>query len=223
MRSGIPLRIGRWPSRCCAARLSSTSAVSRRRAIWTAPNWIPCSSGDPTSPLKRFPTTSWTAWRSEERRVGKEGRSRWSPAQAEDGIRDTSVTGVQTCALPIYAKRYTAAHREMAESLLRSALEQYVSGVAQARHLDRAQLDSLLQRGPYLAAEALSHHFVDRLEIGRASCRERGEIQVVTGTSRRRHTRYIGDWSSDVCSSDLCEAVYRCASGDGRVAAAQRA
>src|SRR5437762_14318254 len=25
--------------------------------------------------------------------------------QAEDGIRDTSVTGVQTCALPIYAVR----------------------------------------------------------------------------------------------------------------------
>src|SRR5437879_6920621 len=27
-------------------------------------------------------------------------------------------------------------------------------------------------------------------------------------SSRRRHTRYIGDWSSDVCSSDLyAEAV----------------
>src|SRR5437763_15037784 len=28
-------------------------------------------------------------------------------------------------------------------------------------------------------------------------------------SSRRRHTRYIGDWSSDVCSSDLflCERV----------------
>src|SRR5437763_17171888 len=26
-------------------------------------------------------------------------------------------------------------------------------------------------------------------------------------SSRRRHTRYIGDWSSDVCSSDLCCAV----------------
>src|SRR5437762_8827681 len=25
-------------------------------------------------------------------------------------------------------------------------------------------------------------------------------------SSRRRHTRYIGDWSSDVCSSDLCTA-----------------
>src|SRR5437879_13265338 len=26
-------------------------------------------------------------------------------------------------------------------------------------------------------------------------------------SSRRRHTRYIGDWSSDVCSSDLFLAV----------------
>src|SRR6266852_1432043 len=55
-------------------------------------------------------------WRSEERRVGKECRSRWSPYllkkkeeflelafffQADDGIRDATVTGVQTCALPI--------------------------------------------------------------------------------------------------------------------------
>src|SRR5437762_4494574 len=24
-------------------------------------------------------------------------------------------------------------------------------------------------------------------------------------SSRRRHTRYIGDWSSDVCSSDWCD------------------
>src|SRR5437764_136662 len=26
-------------------------------------------------------------------------------------------------------------------------------------------------------------------------------------SSRRRHTRYIGDWSSDVCSSDLLHPV----------------
>src|SRR5437879_7960938 len=26
-------------------------------------------------------------------------------------------------------------------------------------------------------------------------------------SSRRRHTRYIGDWSSDVCSSDLLRAL----------------
>src|SRR6266478_7963914 len=77
--------------------------------------------------------------RSEERRVGKECRSRWSPYhskkktkgvycsrcvyygkhqsfqategfrdffffQAEDGIRDLTVTGVQTCALPIWRR-----------------------------------------------------------------------------------------------------------------------
>src|SRR5436189_3500985 len=28
-------------------------------------------------------------------------------------------------------------------------------------------------------------------------------------SSRRRHTRYIGDWSSDVCSSDLMDLVPR--------------
>src|SRR5437762_5835955 len=33
--------------------------------------------------------------------------------------------------------------------------------------------------------------------IGRAS------LFVLFFSSRRRHTRYIGDWSSDVCSSDL--------------------
>src|SRR5207244_1860732 len=43
--------------------------------------------------------------RSEERRVGKEGRDEWSGFQAEDGIRDDLVTGVQTCALPIYKYR----------------------------------------------------------------------------------------------------------------------
>src|SRR5437879_10776134 len=43
-------------------------------------------------------------------------------------------------------------------------------------------------------------------------------------SSRRRHTRYIGDWSSDVCSSDLIqerpEAVSRMSDeiGDGHFA-----
>src|SRR5207248_1926666 len=43
--------------------------------------------------------------RSEERRVGKEGRTRVAANQAEDGIRDRTVTGVQTCALPIWRLR----------------------------------------------------------------------------------------------------------------------
>src|SRR5256885_12277268 len=48
---------------------------------------------------------------------------------------------------------------------------------------------------------------------GRAACRRTGEIDhqvyeraaplFVVFSSRRRHTRLQGDWSSDVCSSDL--------------------
>src|SRR5437016_5831210 len=42
-------------------------------------------------------------------------------------------------------------------------------------------------------------------EIGRASCRDRVSGSVGAGSSRRRHTRLVSDWSSDVCSSDLPE------------------
>src|SRR5699024_8362745 len=58
---------------------------------------------------KLSPNTYIHMVRSEERRVGKECRSRRSAYQAEDGIRDRNVTGVQTCALPIfiYAKEKT--------------------------------------------------------------------------------------------------------------------
>src|SRR5437763_17183274 len=35
-------------------------------------------------------------------------------------------------------------------------------------------------------------------------------------SSRRRHTRYIGDWSSDVCSSDLPPRSRRCGPVEGR-------
>src|SRR5437763_16664244 len=34
-------------------------------------------------------------------------------------------------------------------------------------------------------------------------------------SSRRRHTRYIGDWSSDVCSSDLTQGGGVLVSPDG--------
>src|SRR5437762_7888694 len=35
------------------------------------------------------------------------------------------------------------------------------------------------------------------------------ECLIFFFSSRRRHTRYIGDWSSDVCSSDLVDEVHR--------------
>src|SRR5256886_5646378 len=38
---------------------------------------------------------------------------------------------------------------------------------------------------------------------------EEGEFRVFFFSSRRRHTRFDCDWSSDVCSSDLTDPVQR--------------
>src|SRR2546430_10554333 len=54
--------------------------------------------------------------------------------QAEDGIRDLTVTGVQTCALPILA--------DTKRNKLRSALEDYARSAEQAKlaHQDNPQI-----------------------------------------------------------------------------------
>src|SRR5207237_2574352 len=56
--------------------------------------------------------------------------------QAEDGIRDSSVTGVQTCALPISGARVRDALYE----------EQLINAVAQ--HAEREQRHALAARRP---------------------------------------------------------------------------
>src|SRR5436189_3901841 len=102
--------------------------------------------------------------------------------QAEDGIRDTSVTGVQTCALPISRGRIS----------LRS------SGSCAIWQQPLTRLASLATLSPQERGEGFSplprlQHALDRhsrpgrgavaerrVEIGRASCRERGEIWVGT-------------------------------------------
>src|SRR6202045_5028734 len=71
--------------------------------------------------------------------------------QAEDGIRDGHVPGVQTCALPIFHADEDP-HR--------------VLGGPQSAESDRAKRAS---------------------EIGRASCRERGEISVVAVSLKKKH------------------------------------
>src|SRR5256885_4671083 len=84
--------------------------------------------------------------------------------QAEDGIRDYKVTGVQTCALPILTRlggsvlfqRLLSGRRE-AVSLLYANGEIYARFAQWARRTD-----------PPLGGES-----VLRQKIGRASCRER--------------------------------------------------
>src|SRR5688572_33305514 len=90
--------------------------------------------------------------------------------QAEDGIRDLTVTGVQTCALPIfYATGEVQARQRLA-----------ASGIS-SRH----SLHSLVLGGGGTVVRAESSFFTtrksNRAKIGRASCRERVEMSVVEG------------------------------------------
>src|SRR5256885_8403935 len=83
--------------------------------------------------------------------------------QAEDGIRDYKVTGVQTCALPICAN-------------ITKAIQDFQSKVVdlQWRMQEQSQrLASLLEKPAVDQVAALAQ--VDEVlgEIGRASCRER--------------------------------------------------
>src|SRR5699024_11755323 len=78
--------------------------------------------------------------------------------QAEDGIRDRNVTGVQTCALPISLRNYTFHASALLGILLTFAL-----------------LIALLL---FIYNVAMG---VKMLQIGRASCRERVKIAVVAG------------------------------------------
>src|SRR5207244_5447337 len=94
--------------------------------------------------------------------------------QAEDGIRDDLVTGVQTCALPICARRTRCSWRRSRAS---SALPR--SGSSSSIEPGAAMNPSLLVVA--LAAAVLYELGRRRLgggrsrrEIGRASCRERG-------------------------------------------------
>src|SRR6266511_3522376 len=89
--------------------------------------------------------------RSEERRVGKECRSRWSPYHLKKKIKDEEI------------KLASVASRTLSISV-------------------RLMLDALVAviHDPELLAELAFFFF----------------------SSKRRHTRFSRDWSSDVCSSD---------------------
>src|SRR5690606_40639732 len=80
--------------------------------------------------------------------------------QAEDGIRDFHVTGVQTCALPIFFQyRVDCMPLAVAQYAIKARFAPRVTSNA-------AQLINLQD---------------DDIKIGRASCRERGVIWLVAG------------------------------------------
>src|SRR2546429_6568085 len=85
--------------------------------------------------------------------------------QAEDGIRDVAVTGVQTCALPILPAEATAS-----PSIPRSTRAR--SSKAAASGL-RQMLPVQTSRIRFVFGSSVMEQADPRPEIGRASCRER--------------------------------------------------
>ncbi|HMD32837.1 MAG TPA: signal peptide peptidase SppA [Candidatus Acidoferrales bacterium] len=69
----------------------------------------------------------------------------------------------KTAANQYMEKKYTPAHREMADSLMRSTYDQYVDGIAKSRKLENSQVAALVAQGPLNAKEALDGKLVDRL------------------------------------------------------------
>src|SRR5207245_7406962 len=94
--------------------------------------------------------------------------------QAEDGIRDATVTGVQTCALPISLDGTHGDPVLVHES--HPAQTERLAALARPR---AHEYDSCTRRvrGPQLAGAA---GVVE--EIGRASCRERAELARAEGS-----------------------------------------
>src|SRR5699024_11832536 len=91
--------------------------------------------------------------------------------QAEDGIRDRNVTGVQTCALPIYENPVPLAGASVS-----------INGQGDSWSLETDdegfyQLFVPAAESPLeIEVSAEGHITASATEIGRASCRERVEI-----------------------------------------------
>jgi protease-4 len=60
-------------------------------------------------------------------------------------------------------KKFTPAHREEVEGLLHSVYSQYLTETSKARNMDAAKFESLLNRGPFSAEEAIESKLVDQL------------------------------------------------------------
>src|SRR5690606_40892585 len=104
--------------------------------------------------------------------------------QAEDGIRYFHVTGVQTCALPIFGRR-----------LEPGGTWRRIPPVEVGA--DRAPCKEVVRRGDEVDIEQfawLKNNPADggryvNIKIGRASCRERGSIEAVAESLTKKAAR----------------------------------
>ena len=60
-------------------------------------------------------------------------------------------------------KKFTPAHREEVEGLLRSIYNQYLDDASKGRGMERAQFEALVNKGPFASSDAVTNKIVDRL------------------------------------------------------------
>src|SRR2546422_6067230 len=95
--------------------------------------------------------------------------------QAEDGIRDVAVTGVQTCALPIF-------FAILRRSLPTRRVSSTKNGISASAKSESSQFSSTM---PITVATTV-------VKIGRASCRGRVEISVVAVSLKKKKKKKQG-------------------------------
>jgi protease-4 len=78
-------------------------------------------------------------------------------------------------------KGYTAAHKEMDESMNRDLYEQIVRGIADGRKKDEADVRTLVDQGPFLPEDALASGLVDEVAY------EDQADEKLRGGEQRRH------------------------------------
>src|SRR5437868_14778669 len=96
--------------------------------------------------------------------------------QAEDGIRDRNVTGVQTCPLPIWTLRP------------RAVVTREVEASSAWREFVHAGLQTASARGEFPGCAAWY------MQIGRASCRERVYFSVEDGVRKTENRKEDAWW-----------------------------
>jgi len=69
----------------------------------------------------------------------------------------------KTASNQLTEKKFTPAHREEVEAIVRSIYDQYLTDAAAGRKMDRATFKQLVEKGPISADEAVGDKLVDRL------------------------------------------------------------
>ncbi|MGB9403498.1 MAG: signal peptide peptidase SppA [Candidatus Acidiferrales bacterium] len=69
----------------------------------------------------------------------------------------------KTASNQLTEKKFTPAHHEEVDSLLHSIYNQYLTEVSEARKMDRAAFEKLVEQGPFSSDDAIANKLVDRL------------------------------------------------------------